>query len=135
MPLCLRIATASVVELDVVRKRLANHLKRPVIVAMSVVWMMQSAVNQIINVIAVRNASVAAVGAMNVLLVVAFRPERAFVRIRSTDGDGVLVHMVAMRMMQMAVVQIIHVPIVHDGDVSAIFAMDMRMIGVRFAGM
>ena len=120
---------------DAVRERLANHLKRPVIVAVSVVWMMQSAINQIINVIAVWNGCMAAVGAMNVLLVVAFGAERAFVGIRSADRDGVLVHVVAVRMMQMAVVKIIHVPIVHDGDVSAIFAMDMRMIGVRFAGM
>jgi hypothetical protein len=126
---------ASAFRLDAVREKLANHLKRPVIVTVSVVWMMQSAINQIINVIAVRNGCVAAVGAMNVLLVVAFRTERAFVGIRGTDGDGVFVHVVAVRMMQMAVMKIIHVPIVHDGDVSAIFAMDMRMIGVRFAGM
>ena len=120
---------------DAARGNLFRQLQRPVIVAVSVVWMMQSAINQIIHVIAVRNGCVAAVGAMNVLLVVAFRPERAFVGIRGTDGDGVLVHVVAVRMMQMAVVKIIHVPIVHDGDMSAIFAMDMRMIGVRFAGM
>ncbi|HUA38815.1 MAG TPA: hypothetical protein VMA35_10530 [Candidatus Sulfopaludibacter sp.] len=126
---------ASAFGFDAVRERLANHLKRPVIIAMSVVRVMQSAVNQIINVIAVRNGCVAAVGTMNVLLVVAFRTERAFVGIHGADGDGVFVHMVAVRMMQMAIVKIIHVPIVHDGDVSAIFAMDMRMIGVRFAGM
>ena len=135
MPICLRIATAFVVELDVVRERLTNHLKRPVIVAMSVVRMMQSAINQIINVIAMRNGCVAAVGPMSVLLVVAFRTERAFVGIHGADGDGVFIHMVTMRMMQVAVVKIIHVPIVHDRDVSAIFAMDMRMIGVRFTGM
>ena len=117
------------------RERLTSHLKWSVIVAVIAVRMMQVSVHQVVHMIAVRNASVAAVGAMNVLLVVAFRPERAFVGIRSTDDDGMLVHMVAVRMMQMAVVQIIHVPIVHDGDVSAIFAMDMRMIGVRFAGM
>jgi hypothetical protein len=120
---------------DAVRERLTNHLKRSVVIAVSVVRVMQSAINQIINVIAVRNGCMAAVRAMNVLLVVALRTERAFVGIRGADGDGVFVHVVAVRMMQMAVVKIIHVPIVHDGDVSAIFAMDMRMIGVRFAGM
>ena len=77
----------------------------------------------------------AAVGTMNVLPVVAFRTERAFVGIRGTDGDGVFVHMVAVRMMQMAVVKIIHVPVMHDGNVSAIFAMDVGMIGVSCARM
>ena len=120
---------------DAARGNLFRQLQRPVIVAVSVVWMMQSAINQIIHVIAVRNGCVAAVGAMNVLLVVAFGAERAFVGIRGTDGDDVFVHVVAVRMMQVAVMKIIYVPIVHDGNVSAIFAMDMRMIGVRFAGM
>jgi len=120
---------------DAARGNLFRQLQRPVIVAVSVVWMMQSAINQIIHVIAVRNGCVAAVGAMNVLLVVAFGAERAFVGIRGTDGDDVFVHVVAVRMMQVAVMKIIYVPIVHDCNVSTIFAMDMRMIGVRFAGM
>ena len=120
---------------DAARGNLFRQLQRPVIVAVSVVWMMQSAINQIIHVIAVRNGCVAAVGAMNVLLVVAFGAERAFVGIRGTDGDDVFVHVVAVRMMQVAVMKIIYMPIVYDCNVSAIFAMDMRMIGVRFAGM
>ena len=117
------------------RGTLFRQLQRPVIVAVSVMRMMQSAINQIIHVIAMRNGSVAAIGTMNVLPVVAFRSERAFIGICGTDGDDVFVHMVTMRMMQMAVVKIIHVPIVHDGDMSAIFAMDMRMVGVSCARM
>jgi len=105
------------------------------VVAVSVVWMMQSAINQIINVIAMWNGCVAAVGAMNVLLVMPFRTERAFVGIHGADSDGVFVHVVAVRMMQMAVVEVIHVPIVHDRNVPAIFAMNMRMVGVSCARM
>ena len=130
-----RTRFASAFGLDVVRERLTNHLKWSVVVAVIAVWMMQSAINQVVHVIAMRNGSVTAIGTMNVLPVVAFRTERALVGIRGTDGDGMFVHVVAVRMMQMAIVKIIHVPIVHDGDMSAIFAMDMRMIGVRFAGM
>ncbi len=117
------------------RGTLFRQLQRPVIVAVSVMRMMQSAINQIIHVIAMRNGCVAAVGAMNVLLVVAFRTERAFVGIHGADGDGVFVHVVAVRMMQVPVVKVIHVPIVHDCDVSAIFTMDMRMVGVSYARM
>ena len=105
------------------------------VVAVSVVWMMQSAINQIIHVIAMRNGSVAAIGTMNVLPVVAFRSQRAFVRVDVADGNGVFIHMVAVRMVQMAVVQIIHMAFVFDGGVSAAEAVDMGMIGVRGAGM
>ena len=116
-------------------KKLFHHLKRPVVVAMAVVRMMQVSINEIINMITMRNGCMAAVGAMNVLLVVAFRAKRAFVGICGTDRDDVFVHVVAMRMMQMAVVKIIQMPVMHDGDMPAIFAVDMRMIGVSSARM
>ena len=96
--------------------------------------MMQPAINQIIQVVAVWNGGVAAVGAVNVLPVVAFRSQRAFVRVDVADGNGVFIHMVAVRMVQMAVVEIIHVPLVHDGDMPAIFAVGVSMIGVNGAG-
>ena len=118
-----------------IRGELFHHLQRPVVVAVSVMRMMQSAINQIIHVIAVRNGGVAAVGTVNVLPVMAFRAQRAFVRIDVADGYGVFIHMVAVRMVQMAVVEIIHVPVVHDGDMPAIFAVDMGMVRVSFAGM
>jgi hypothetical protein len=133
MPICLRKAIASVVELDAVRERLTNHLKRSVVVAVIAVWMMKASIHQIVHVVAMRNGSVAAIGTMNVLPVVAFGAERAFVGIRGTDGDGVFVHVVAMRMMQVAVVKIIHMPAMHNGNVSATFAMDVGMIGVSRA--
>ena len=103
------------------------------IVAVIAVRMMQVSVHQIVHMIAMRDGGVAAVGAMNMLLVVAFRTECTLVGIHGTDGDGVFVHVVAVRMMQMAVVKIIHMPAMHDGNVSAIFAMDVGMIGVSCA--
>ena len=112
---------------------LFRHLQRPVVVAVSVMRMMQPAINQIIHVVAVRNGGVAAVGAVNVLPVVAFRSQRAFVRVGVADGNNVFINVVAVRMVQMAVVEIIHVPVVHDGDMPAIFAVDMGMIGVSCA--
>jgi hypothetical protein len=108
--------------------KLFHHLQRPVVVAVSVMRMMQSAINQIIHVVAVRNGGVAAVGAVNVLPVMAFRSKSAFVRVGVADGNGVFIYMVAVRMMQMAIVEIIHMPVVHDGDMPAIFAMDVGMV-------
>jgi hypothetical protein len=114
---------------------LFHHLKRPVVVTVIAMRMMQVSINQIVQMIAMWNGCVATVGAMNVLPVVAFRAKCAFVRIDVTHRDDVFVHVVAMRMMKMAVVKIIHMSGVHDGDVTAIFAVDMRMIGVSFARM
>jgi len=114
---------------------LFHHLQRPVVVAVSLMRMMQSAINQIIHVVAVRNSGVAAVGTVNVLPIMAFRAQRAFVGIHGADGDGVFVYVVAVRMMQVPVVKVIHVSVVHDCDVSAIFTMDMRMVGVSCARM
>lgn len=110
-------------------------MHRPVIVAVSFVRMVQAAVNEIIHVVTVWNCGMAAVGSVNVLPVVAFRSKRAFVRIDFADRNGVLVHVVTMLMMQVAVVQIIHVAFVQDGDVPAIFAVDVGMLRVSFGGM
>jgi hypothetical protein len=115
--------------------RLLHHLKRPVVITMIAVRVVQASINEIINMITVRNGCMAAVGAVNVLPVVAFCAKCAFIWIRSADRDDVFVHMVAMRMMKMAVVKIIHMPLVHDGDVAAIFAVNVRMIGVSCVGM
>ncbi len=117
------------------RSNLFNKWNWPVIVAVSVMRMMQMAVNQIIHVVAVRNGGVAAVGTVDVLSVMAFRSQRAFVRVGIADGNGVFIHMVTVRMMQMAIMNIIHVPVMHDGDMPAIFAVDVGMVRVSFAGM
>lgn len=114
---------------------LFHHLKRPVVVAVIAVRMMQVSVNQIIKMITVRNGGVAAVGAVNVFPVVAFRPQRAFVGVDVADGNGVFIHMVVVRMVQMAIVKVIHMPVVHDGDMPAIFAVDVRMVRMSFARM
>ena len=120
---------------DAARGNLFRQLQRPVIVAVSVMRMMQMAIHEIIHVVAVRDGDVTTVGTVNVLPVVAFRSKRAFVRVGVAYGNGVLIHVVAVRMVQMAVVEIIHVPVVHDGDVTAILAVDVGMVRMSFAGM
>lgn len=110
-------------------------MKRPVVVAMSVMRMMQAAIHKVIHVVAMRNGGVTTIGTMDVLPVVAFRAKCALVGICGADGNDVFIHMPVVRMMQMAVVKIINMTIVHNGNVPTIFAVNMRMIGVRFAGM
>jgi hypothetical protein len=95
------------------------------IVAMVAVRMVQVAVNEIVDVIAVWNGRVAAIGAVLVpLLVLA-----AIMRWRAGGGVGrvnrqcVFLDLAAGDMMQMAVVQVIDVPLVEDAGVPAVRAV------------
>ncbi len=107
------------------------------IVAVVAMRMMQAAVNQIVDMIAMWHRRMAAVRAMNVPGGVFRRGKarRAFVRIGGGDGDGVLVIVACVRMVQMVVVKIVHMAFMDDGRVSAIRTVDVGMIGVSGAGM
>lgn len=80
---------------------------------------MQPAVHEVIDVIAVRNGLMPAVGTMNMAGVVAHMTKlrRATVGILSADIDGMFFDSVAGLMVQMAVMQVI--------DVVAVFYRDM----------
>ena len=116
---------------------LFRNSNRPVIVAVIAVRMMEVSVNQVVNMIAMRDGGMAAVWPMNVLrrMPRSSKPGRALFRVHSADGNRVLVHMIAMRMMQMAVMKIIHMAFMVDGCVAAAGAMDVRMVRVSGAGM
>jgi hypothetical protein len=123
--------------IDAMRKKLFRNLDRPVVVAVIAMRMMQTSVNQKIHVIAMWNGGMAAFRAVNVFggAFGVGKTGRAFVGICGTDGNRVLVHMIAVRMMQMAVVKIIHMAVMFDGGVPATGAMDVGVIGVCRAGM
>lgn len=92
------------------------------VVAVVLVWMVQMTLDQVVGVLAMRDRLVAAAGAVRVLRLVpaAVVLRRAVRRIRVADLDRVLVHVIAMRVVQMPVVQIVDVPVVHDGGMAAI---------------
>src|SRR5687767_4511608 len=85
---------------------LFRHLHRPMVVAMIAMGMMQMAVYQIIDVVAMRDRFMPAGGAVLVGLVVlaAVVFGGAVGGIGAADGQAVLVHVVAMLVMQVAVV-------------------------------
>jgi hypothetical protein len=116
---------------------LLNNLKRSVVVAMVAVRMMKASLNQIVNMVIMGNSRVAAIGTVNVLRRMFSRGKsrRAFVGIGGIDRNRVFVHMIAMRMVKMAIMKIIHVPFMLDCGVSASWCVDMRVIrmgGTRF---
>jgi len=107
-----------------------NDLKRTVIVAMRPVWVMQVAIDQIVDMVAVRHGLVAAPGtmAMTDLVPGAAMAGRAASGVACIDGDLVLVDMAVVWVMKVAVVQIVDVTVVPDGDMAAARPMGMRMI-------
>jgi len=102
---------------------------------MVAVRVVQVAVHQVIHVVAVRHRFVTAASAVNVLLVVsgASMLGRAGGRVLAVHIQRVLIAMIAVRVVQMAVVQVIDVPGMLDGRVAAISAVLVRVPFVLFA--
>jgi len=117
------------------RRILLGQFDRAVIVAVVAMRVMQVAVHEIINVVAMGNGFMPAAGAMLVVGVVtaALMFGRALLRILAADVNDVLVHMVLVRMMEVAIVEIIDMAVVHDRRVSASGAVDMIVVRVLFA--
>lgn len=82
------------------------------------------AMHQVINMVAMRHGFVAAVGTVSVGLLMsgAVVVRRAFFRIRRGYFDLVVVDMIAVSIMQVAIVKIIGVAVVFHGGVPAIWA-------------
>jgi hypothetical protein len=106
--------------------------QRAVVVAMIAVRMVQMAADQVIDVVAVRHRFVPAAGPMHMTGAMAGTVvlRRAAVRIGGADGDHVLVDMVAMHVVQMAVVQEIDVAFVAHRGMTALRAVLVVVMGV-----
>jgi hypothetical protein len=104
-----------------------------VIVAVITVWMMEPAVDQIVDVIAMRDRLMAASGPMHMLGVVSRVSEfrRAAGRVLGAHLDDMFFDNVALLMVEMAVVEIVDVVAVLNGDMTASRAVLVRMIGVN----
>jgi len=100
---------------------------------MVAVRMMQVAVDQVVDMIAMRNRFMSTAGAMHVtgLVASAGMSLRAFIGVCFADLDHVLFHAtVGVLMMQMTVVQVIGMAVVIHSRVAAVFAMLMIVVGM-----
>jgi hypothetical protein len=97
-----------------------------VVVAVAVVRPVQPSSDEVIDVIAVRNRLVTAAVAMAVRRVAVDRVGMTG-RMRLIDANGMLVDVVAMRVVHMSVVQVVDVIVVLDRGVPAIGAVLVRM--------
>lgn len=102
------------------------------VVAMSVVDVVQVAVHQIVDVVAVRHHFVAATFPMHVAGFVpgAVVAAGAIFRVRRADSDRVLVDVTFVRMVQVPIVEIIHMPVMRNRLVSAARAVDVIVVFV-----
>ena len=99
---------------------------------MVAVLVVQTAVDDVVNMIAVRYGFVAATFSVNVA--VAGVNRMAAVRIGFIDTQGVFVVVTVVLMVQVAVVQIIDVAFVFDGSMAAVCAVNVVMMFVGFTG-
>lgn len=96
-----------------------------VIVAVRAMGMMQVSIHQVIEVIPVRYRLMAAVHAVNVRLIMTgtLVALRAFLRVRRAYFDAVVVHMVAVGVVQVPIVKVVHVAIVLHSGMATVRAM------------
>jgi hypothetical protein len=101
------------------------------VVAMVTMRVMQTTVHKIIGVIAMRHSLVATAGPV---LVRAFGVRRAAGRVGRRDRDYVLIDMIAVHVVQMAVMEIVHMAVMTHGGMAAIRTMLVGVIGMVLFG-
>jgi hypothetical protein len=103
------------------------------IITMIAMRVMQMTLYEIIGMVAVWHGLVAATRSVFVIRIVlaATMVRAAAIGIRGAHRNGMLVDMIVMRVMQMAVVEIIGVAVVANRNVAAALSVCMRMIGVN----
>lgn len=113
---------------------LTHDVNGAVIIAVIAMRVMQVAINQVIDVVAVRHRGVSAVGSVHVLGVMAFAPmiRRTRIGVGRIDLERVLLDdPVIPLVVQVAIMQIAHVVVVTNGRVPAVRAVFVRVICVR----
>jgi hypothetical protein len=118
-------------------KQSTNRLEWTVIVAVVAMRVVKPVIHEIVSVITMWNGRMPAVRAVNVLggMFGSGKARRAIVRVGGINGNLMFVHVVPVRMMQVAVMKIVHVSFMLYGGMPAIFAVEMGMTGVSCASM
>jgi len=98
---------------------------------MIAVGMVQPAVDEIVDMVAMRHLLMSTVWTVRMCAV---KLRRAFHGVCGVDRDDVFVHVIPMHMVQMAVVKIIDMALVANRGMSAIRAMLMGVVGVVLLG-
>ena len=114
------------------RKGLLCEFQLAVVVTMTAVWMVQVGIHEVIDMVVVRYRFMAAIGAVNVSGLVTRGRRSAAVGVSGADFDNVLIDVIAVRVMQMPVVQVIDMPVVFHSRVTAAGAVMMIVMRMNF---
>ena len=101
------------------------------VIAVITVRMVQSAVYEVIDVIAMRHLFMSTAWTVSMRAVDLRRAVRGICGI---DRDDMFVHMILMHMVKMTIVKIVHMAVMTNRDVSAIRAMALRVALMVFLG-
>lgn len=106
------------------------------VVAVAVVGVVQMTVDQVVDVVTVRDGFVPAAFTVPVARRVgpAGVVGRAVGRVAAADAQAVLVHVVRVRMVEVPVVQVVDVAVVPKGEVAAAISVDVGVAVVAIAG-
>lgn len=109
---------------------ISNDLHRTVVIAVIAVRMVQMAGHEIIDMIAMWNSLVTAAGSMNVggIMSATSMVRRASIRVLVAHFNCMFVHVIAVGMMKMAVVEVIQMVAVSDGYVAAVGSMGVIVV-------
>lgn len=101
------------------------------IVTINAVGMVQPSIDQIVNMVPMRDRFMATAGAMPMrrLMSACVVLGRATIRIRCGYFDHVFIDTTVMHMMQMALVEIIDVALVSNREMTTARPVDVRMVG------
>jgi hypothetical protein len=105
-----------------------------VVVTVVAVRMVQTPVDQIINVVAVGHLFMATTGTMDVISIVPSAPKRAAIRIGRGDLNHMFVYVISMHVVKMSVVEIVDMVAVAHGGVAAVGSVNVWMVAGRPVG-
>jgi hypothetical protein len=110
---------------------LRDYCQRTVIVAVIAVGMVEASVDQVVKVVPMRNRLMATARAMSMCLIMSGSTMRwvAPIRIGGANFNHVFICAPVFYMLQMAMVEIINVIVMLNGNMAAARTMDMRLIG------
>ena len=107
-------------------------LDRSMVVAVVAVRMVEMTVDEIVDVIAVRHRFMAASRTVNMARLMAAAVSGTHIGIGRAYFEPVFVHMITVRVMQVAVVQIVDVIVMHDRRVAACRSVPMIVMGMMW---
>ncbi len=100
------------------------------VVAVVAVRMVQASIDEVVGVVAVRDWVMSTARPVNMTAVVTRGGVGVICGVIGVNGENMLIDVALVRVVQMAVVEVVDVPVVLNGGVPAVWSVDVGVIGV-----